>query len=43
MTSDLIFYGELLVDIKDRIRQAQTRATLSANAEMLGMYSQISS
>ncbi|MCU0558401.1 MAG: DUF1016 N-terminal domain-containing protein [Desulfobacterales bacterium] len=38
MSSDLVFYGELLVEIKDRIRQGQTRATLSANAEMIAMY-----
>jgi len=25
MNSDLVFYGGLLTDIKDRIRQAQTR------------------
>lgn len=33
-----IFYAELLGDIKARIRQAQVRATLSANAEMILMY-----
>jgi hypothetical protein len=38
MTSDLVFYGELLVGIKNRIRQGQTRAALSANAEMIAMY-----
>jgi hypothetical protein len=31
-------YPALLKEIKDRIRQAQIRATLSANAEMLFMY-----
>jgi len=31
-------YAALLRDIKDRIRQAQTRAVLSANAEMVAMY-----
>lgn len=36
--SDLVFYGGLLAEIKDRIRQAQTRAALSANAEMIAMY-----
>ena len=36
--SDLAFYGNLLTEIKDRIRQAQTRASLSANAEMIAMY-----
>ncbi len=38
MISDLAFYGNLLTEIKDRIRQAQTRASLSANAEMIAMY-----
>ena len=38
MASDLILYGSLLTEIKDRIRQAQTRAALSVNAEMIGMY-----
>jgi len=38
MASDLAFYGSLLTEIKDRIRQAQTRAALSANAEMIAMY-----
>lgn len=38
MNSDLVFYGELLVEIKDRIRQGQNRAALSANAEMIAMY-----
>ena len=31
-------YQELLKDIKSRIRTAQTRAALSANAEMLMLY-----
>ena len=38
MISDLAFYGGLLTEIKDRIHQAQTRASLSANAEMIAMY-----
>jgi predicted nuclease of restriction endonuclease-like (RecB) superfamily len=38
MNSDLVFYGSLLTEIKERIRQAQTRAALSANAEMIAMY-----
>ena len=38
MSSDLAFYGSLLIEIKDRIRQAQTRAALSANSEMIAMY-----
>lgn len=37
-SSDLSFYGELLVEIKDRIRQGQTRVSLSANAEMIALY-----
>jgi len=31
-------YGDLLADIKTRIRQAQNRAVMSANAEMICMY-----
>lgn len=31
-------YGDLLADIKTRIRQAQNRAIMSANAEMIRMY-----
>ncbi len=31
-------YGDLLADIKSRIRQAQNRAVMSANAEMLRLY-----
>ena len=31
-------YGDLLADIKTRIRQAQNRAVMSANSEMLRMY-----
>jgi hypothetical protein len=31
-------YPELLQDIKIRIRQAQIKATLSVNAEMLALY-----
>ncbi len=38
MRSDLVFYSKLLVEIKDRIRQSQTRAALAANAEMIAMY-----
>ena len=38
MSSDLVLYGELLVEIKARVRQGQTRAVLSANAEMIAMY-----
>ncbi|MDQ1265819.1 MAG: hypothetical protein QG635_971 [Bacteroidota bacterium] len=36
--SELIFYNELLADIKNRIRQGQLKADLSANAEMLAVY-----
>lgn len=38
MTTDLTHYADLLGDIKIRIRQAQIKATLSANAEMILMY-----
>jgi hypothetical protein len=31
-------YSDLLADIKTRIRQAQNRAVMSANAEMIRMY-----
>jgi hypothetical protein len=31
-------YGDLLTDIKTRIRQAQNRAAMSANAEMIRLY-----
>lgn len=36
--SELTFYKMLLIDIKQRIRQAQTKAILSANAELISMY-----
>lgn len=38
MTDELVDYGSLLDDVKGRIRQAQTRAVLSANREMLALY-----
>lgn len=38
MSSEVAFYGFLLVEIKERIREAQARAVLSANAEMIAMY-----
>ena len=38
MKNDLQHYADLLDTIKARIRQAQTRASLSANAEMILMY-----
>jgi hypothetical protein len=31
-------YVELLNDVKSRIRQAQVKAGLSVNSEMLGLY-----
>lgn len=34
----LEFYGSLLDEIKTRIRQAQVKAALSANAEMIALY-----
>jgi predicted nuclease of restriction endonuclease-like (RecB) superfamily len=36
--SSLEFYGSLLDEIKTRIRQAQVKAALSANAEMIALY-----
>jgi predicted nuclease of restriction endonuclease-like (RecB) superfamily len=36
--TSLVLYGNLLSDIKIRIRQAQVKATLSANSEMILMY-----
>jgi predicted nuclease of restriction endonuclease-like (RecB) superfamily len=36
--AELLLYRDLLGDIKTRVRQAQHRAALSANAEMLLMY-----
>jgi len=41
MKKDIVPYGELLIQIKDRIRRAQIKATLSANAEMILMYRDI--
>jgi hypothetical protein len=38
MQKEVIQYGELLKAVKSRIRQAQTKAVLSANAEMIMMY-----
>ncbi|MBA7630134.1 putative nuclease YhcG [subsurface metagenome] len=38
MGSELTRYSGLLTDIKTRIRQAQTRAVMSASAEMIMMY-----
>lgn len=38
MSAELMRYADLLSAIKIRIRQAQTKAVLSANAEMILMY-----
>lgn len=38
MSADLTLYSGLLSEIKDRVRQGQIRAALSANAEMIAMY-----
>lgn len=38
MSTKLIQYSELLTQIKSRIQQAQVKATMSANAEMILMY-----
>jgi predicted nuclease of restriction endonuclease-like (RecB) superfamily len=38
MNKELIQYSELLTQIKTRVRRAQIKATLSANAEMILMY-----
>ncbi|MBW1802400.1 MAG: hypothetical protein JRJ85_16930 [Deltaproteobacteria bacterium] len=38
MNKEFRHYASLLQEIKDRIRQSQTRAALSANAEMIAMY-----
>ena len=36
--NEIVFYGSLLSEIKNRIRQAQVKASFSANAEMIAMY-----
>jgi predicted nuclease of restriction endonuclease-like (RecB) superfamily len=38
MSKELVQYSQLLTQIKDRIRRAQVKATLSANAEMILLY-----
>jgi predicted nuclease of restriction endonuclease-like (RecB) superfamily len=38
VSTDLAFYGELLGEIKTRIRQSQTRALLAVNAELVRLY-----
>jgi len=35
LRDELVQYGRFLDDIRTRIRQAQTRAVMSANAEMI--------
>jgi predicted nuclease of restriction endonuclease-like (RecB) superfamily len=37
-TAELVLYRDLLGDIKTRVRQAQHRAALSANAELIRLY-----
>lgn len=36
--NEIVFYSSLLSEIKNRIRQAQVKASFSANAEMIAMY-----
>ena len=43
MSAAFTFYRELLGDIKDRVRTAQHKAALSANAEMIALYWDIGS
>ena len=38
LTPQLSLYRDLLAEIKSRIRAAQNRAALSANAEMILLY-----
>lgn len=38
MSLDLTFYANLLADIKTRIQQAQARAVMAANAELVRLY-----
>jgi predicted nuclease of restriction endonuclease-like (RecB) superfamily len=38
MSIDLVFYGELLTDLKNRVRQSQFKASLAANKEMILLY-----
>jgi hypothetical protein len=38
MGIDLVFYGELLDDLKTRIRRSQLKASLAVNAEMILLY-----
>jgi hypothetical protein len=36
--NEIQHYGELLADVKSRIHQAQTRAVLAVNAELVRLY-----
>ncbi|NJK53128.1 MAG: DUF1016 domain-containing protein [Acaryochloridaceae cyanobacterium RU_4_10] len=38
MSVDLVFYSELLDDLKTRIRRSQLKASLAVNAEMILLY-----
>ncbi len=38
MSSERVFYSELLTEIKERIHKSQNRAALSVNVEMIAMY-----
>jgi DUF1016 N-terminal domain len=38
MSIDLVFYGELLDDLKTRIRRSQLKASIVINAEMILLY-----
>jgi hypothetical protein len=38
MSIDLVFYGELLDNLKTRIRRSQLKANLAVNAEMILLY-----
>ncbi|MGD9973489.1 MAG: YhcG family protein [Desulfatirhabdiaceae bacterium] len=38
MSSERVFYSELLAQIKERIHKSQNRAALSVNVEMISMY-----
>ncbi len=38
MPNELFLYTDLLFSVKQRIRQAQTRAVMAANAELIAMY-----
>ncbi|HEX7120174.1 MAG TPA: PDDEXK nuclease domain-containing protein [Longimicrobiales bacterium] len=40
-STEIVGYGELLEDLKTRIREAQIRATLAVNRELLSLYWQI--